>query len=72
MTANAAENPELAEELRQRDILVQVERFLKYAAKGTAPEVLQAEAAEWSRRLAGFAGKNEGRAKQLREKLGRL
>ena len=42
------------EKMRFRDFMLQVERFLKYAPKGTNPEVLSREAEEYSRRLDGF------------------
>lgn len=67
-----SEDLKLAEEMRQRDVLVQVERFLKYAPKGTAPDALRAEAALWAERLAGFEGANAGKASALRQKLAKL
>lgn len=60
---------ELAEQMRQRDVLVQVERFLKYAPRGTDAGVLRAEAAAWADRLEGFAGANGAKAQQLARKL---
>ena len=44
----------LEEKMRFRDLVLQVERFLKYAPKGTAPETLKREAKEFSERLAEF------------------
>lgn len=64
-----AEDMELAEQMRQRDVLVQVERFLKYAPRGTDPATLRAEAALWADRLAGLEGGNEAKAQQLARKL---
>lgn len=66
---NPAEDMELAEQMRQRDVLVQVERFLKYAPRGTDPATLRAEAAMWADRLAGFTGANKAKAGQLGRKL---
>lgn len=59
----------LAEDMRQRDVLVQVERFLKYASKGTAPEVVRAEAAIWANRLTGFSGSHASKAAALSKRL---
>lgn len=64
-----AEDLVLAEQMRQRDVLVQVERFLKYAAKGTDPDVVRREAASWAARLATFRGANEAKAQQLVKRL---
>jgi hypothetical protein len=66
---DAAEDMELAEQMRQRDVLVQVERFLRYAPRGTDPAVLRQEAALWAGRLEGLAGANEAKARQLARKL---
>lgn len=67
------EDGELAESLRQRDLLVQIERFLKYAPKGTDPAVLRDEARAWSQRLDALAsGPHASKAKALQAKLARL
>ncbi len=51
-----------AEKMRFRDLVNQVERFLKYATKGTDPEVLRREAHEFDQRLAGFKDDLDHRA----------
>lgn len=67
-----AEDLALAEQMRQRDALVQAERFLKYAPRGTDPSVLRAEAARWAERLEGVAGAHQAKARQLARKLRNL
>lgn len=66
---DAVENLELAEQMRQRDVLVQVERFLKYASRGTDPAVVRKEAAAWADRIEAFSGDHKDRARQLVRKL---
>ena len=53
-----------------RDLILKVERFLKYASKGTAPELVAREAQEFDRRLDEF-GQHFGysRVDKLRDKL---
>lgn len=61
------------EKMRFRDLTVQIERFLKYAPKGTDLEVLRREAREFDRRLGLFAeGLDPSKVLKLREKLGKL
>lgn len=59
------EDAKLAEQMRQRDVIVQVERFLKYAPRGTAPATVAAEARLWAERLRGFDASNESRVRKL-------
>ena len=54
---NAAESNKehrLEEQMRYRDFVLQVKRFLKYAQKGTNQKVLAREAMEFDRRLSSF------------------
>ena len=69
-----SKNPiETEERMRFRDLVLQVERFLRYAPKGTNPAVLSREAREFNRRLDGFGhrfgnskvGKLQRRRKEL-------
>ena len=69
-----SKNPiETEERMRFRDLVLQVERFLKYAPKGTNPDVLSREAREFNRRVGEFeirfdnskVGKLQRRLKEL-------
>ena len=63
------------ERMRFRDLILQVERFLKYAPQGTDTEVLSREAREFNRRLDEFGrqfdnskvGKLQRRLRELYE-----
>jgi hypothetical protein len=44
----------MAEKFRERDLVLQVKRFLKFAPKGTSKDVLTQEAHEFDSRLAMF------------------
>ncbi len=56
--------------MRFRDLVKQVERFLKYATKGTDPEVLRREAQDFDQRLAVFQnGLNHRVIRKLQRKL---
>jgi len=58
------------EMMRLRDLIKQVERFLKYASKGTDPEVLRREAQEFDHRLVRFGnGPNPRIIRKLHRKL---
>lgn len=59
--------------MRFRDLVLQVERFLKYAPKGTDSEVLRREAREFDRRLGEFGGEiDRSKIRRLQEKLRKL
>ena len=63
----------MEERVRFRDLILQVERFLKYASKGTAPELLAREAQEFDRRLDEFGQRfGYSRVNKLRRKLQNL
>ena len=66
--------PRRAEErMRFRDLVLQVERFLKYAPRGTDSGVLRKEAVEFHRRLGTFDGVAEAATvKKLQQKLENL
>jgi len=64
---------ELEDRMRFRDLLLQVERFLKYAPSGTAPEVLSTEAREFERRLDAFGeGFSPSKVHKAQERLRKL
>lgn len=61
------------ETMRYRDLLLQVQRFLKYGTKGTAAGVVQRQAKEFDLRLSALVESYESRkVSRLREKLKRL
>ena len=61
------------ERMRFRDFVLQVERFLKYAPKGTNATVLSREAEEYARRLDGFVTRfNSSRVRKLQKMLREL
>ena len=67
------ETLEIREQMRYRDLTLQVERFLKFATKGTDPVVLAREALEFDRRLAKIGnGSNNRNVRKLRNKLERI
>jgi hypothetical protein len=47
-------NNSIAEKFRERDLILQVKRFLKFAPKGTSKEVLVKDAQEFEQRLRSF------------------
>jgi len=59
------------EHQRVKDLMTQVESFLKFAVKGTAPEVLVREVSEFDRRLASFMADSHysKKIRSLRKKL---
>ena len=61
------------EKMRFRDFILQVERFLKYAPRGTDPKVLSREAEEYYRRLDGFGTRfNSSKVRKLQKMLREL
>lgn len=61
------------ERMRFRDLVLQIERFLKYAPRGTDSDVLRREAAEFHRRLGAFEGIAEASTvERLQRKLTKL
>ncbi len=59
--------------MRYRDFVLQVKRFLKYAPRGTNPEILRREALEFDRRLATFENSFDGSTiRKLREQLRKI
>jgi hypothetical protein len=63
----------LSEQMRFRDLVLQVERFLKYASKGTSPEVLRKQARDFAERLSVFKdGFDQSKIRRLSEKLDRI
>jgi hypothetical protein len=66
-------NKSIAEKFRERDLILQVKRFLKFAPKGTSREVLVREAEEFERRLAAFEnGSTNPELDKLRRLLRRI
>ena len=64
---------DLEEKMRFRDLVLQVERFLKYAPKGTSPETLACEAKEFSDRLSKFHVEfDQSKVQKLQEKLKKI
>ena len=60
----------LEEQMRFRDLVLQVERFLKYAPKGTSPETLRHEAKGFSNRLLEFQkGFDQSKVRKLQARL---
>ena len=56
--------------MRYKDLLLQVQRFLKFGTKGTAEEVAARQAKEFDLRLSAFEQTYETRkVSQLRRKL---
>ena len=56
--------------MRYRDIILQVERFLKFGTRGTAREVIERQAKEFDARLSAFPETYEARkVSKLRKKL---
>ena len=67
------EELEIREQMRYRDLVLQVERFLKFATKGTDPVVLAREALEFDRRLAKIENStNDRNIRKLRSRLERI
>jgi len=67
------ESSDAEDRMRFRDLVLQVERFLKYATKGTNPEVLKREASEFERRFDGFGAEfDQSKIHKLRRKLQRI
>jgi hypothetical protein len=63
----------IGEQMRFRDLVLQVERFLKYGSKGTAPDVVRKEARSFSERLNVFQdGFDQSKIKKLKEKLSKM
>ena len=63
----------IEEQMRFRDLVLQIERFLKYASKGTAPEVLSKEARTFSERLNVFYdGFDQSKIRKLQKKLQKI
>jgi len=63
----------LEEQMRFRDLVLQVERFLKYAPKGTLPETLRHEAEEFSNRLLEFQkGFDLAKIRKLQARLSKI
>ena len=63
----------LSEQMRFRDLVLQVERFLRYASKGTSPEVLRKQARDFSERLSVFKdGFDQSKIRKLSEKLNKI
>lgn len=58
------------ETMRYRDLVLQVERFLKYATKGTSPDMVKRQAREFDDRLSAFDPAYEPRkVRRLRRRL---
>jgi hypothetical protein len=58
------------EQIRYKDLLLQVQRFLKFGTKGTAREVVDRQAKEFDLRLSAFVQSYETRkVSRLRQKL---
>jgi hypothetical protein len=47
-------NDSVAEKFRERDLILQIRRFVKFAPRGTSRNVLMKEAQEFDRRLGLF------------------
>lgn len=63
----------IGEQMRFRDLVLQVERFLKYAPKGTSPETLRREAKEFSQRLSKFEdGYDQSKVQKLQARLRKI
>jgi hypothetical protein len=63
----------IEEQMRFRDLVLQVERFLKYGTKGTAPDVVRREARSFSERLNVFQdGFDQSKIKKLKAKLAKM
>ena len=63
----------LEEKMRFRDLVLQAERFLKYAPRGTSPETLRHEAKEFSERLSRFqVGYDQSKVRKLEAKLKKI
>ncbi|MGI0090522.1 MAG: hypothetical protein ACREBS_02325 [Nitrososphaerales archaeon] len=63
----------LSEQMRFRDLVLQIERFLKYASRGTSPDVLRKEASAFSDRLNVFHdGFDQSKKLKLQAKLGQI
>ena len=63
----------LEEQMRYRDFVLQVKRFLKYAPKGTNQKVLALEAKEFDHRLSTFAESfDQASINKLRKQLQKI
>lgn len=63
----------IEEHMRFRDLVLQIERFLKYASRGTSPEVLLNEAQIFSERMNAFQdGFDQSKIDKLKEKLRKI
>ncbi len=63
----------LSEQMRFRDLVLQIERFLKYASKGTSAELLRKEAHQFSERLLVFKdGFDEAKIRRLSDRLRKI
>ncbi len=54
---------------RQKDLLIQVERFLRYAPKGTSKTVLEKEARQFEARLEAVRGAFGSKSRELQRRL---
>jgi hypothetical protein len=59
--------------MRFRDLVLQIERFLKYAPKGTDLEILRREAREFDRRLVPFGERfGHSKVRKLQNRLRKI
>ena len=63
----------IEEHMRFRDLVLQIERFLKYAQKGTSPKTFSKEARVFSDRLNVFQdGFDQSKIRKLNDKLRKI
>lgn len=72
MDKEASKYREYEDQARFRDLVQQVNRFLKYAPKGTAAVVLRREAMIFEDRLKHFENQDRSKISKLQAKLRQL